>query len=269
MRPARIAAFAAALCLGAAVYAHDSWLSPARETASAGSLSLELTTGTRFPRPEFSQTSESVAQAHCRDGAGAVSALTPGTQQAQWLEMHAPSPSPTLPLACWLELRPASIELAAPIVQVYFNEIHAAPAARQAWSDMQARKVPWRESYRKFARIELAQSSPVSKEQLAQARRPVGLALEIVVLGDDTIAPAVPLAFQVLRDGAPLAGFEVELVSERSPLGIWRRTDANGIVRHQLPFGGRWLLRGTDLRLSVAQADSWDSRFVTLAIDAR
>lgn len=267
MRPGRIAAFAAALCLGAAVHAHDSWLSPAREPASAGLLPLELTTGTRFPRPEFSQTAESVAHAHCTDGAGDVSALSPGAQQAQWLEMHAPSR--TTPVACWLELRPASIELAPPIVQVYFNEIHATPAARQAWSDMQVRNVPWRESYRKFARIELAPSSPVSKEQIAQARRPVGLALEIVVLGDDAIAPAVPLAFQVLRDGAPLAGFEVELVSERSPLGIWRRTDANGIVRQQLPFGGRWLLRGTDLRLSVAEADSWESHFVTLAIDAR
>ena len=58
------------------------------------------------------------------------------------------------------------------------------------------------------------------------------------MLGDNPIAVGQPLAFQVLRDGRPLAGFPVELVSERSPLGIWRETDANGMLHHTLPFAG-------------------------------
>jgi uncharacterized GH25 family protein len=106
-------------------------------------------------------------------------------------------------------------------------------------------------------------------DRRAAARRPAGQDLEIVVLGDQPIAVGQPLEFQVLRDGRPLAGFPVELVSERSPLGIWRQTDADGKLRHSLPFAGRWLLRGTDLRLSAQRADTWESRFVTLAIEAR
>jgi hypothetical protein len=35
----------------------------------------------------------------------------------------------------------------------------------------------------------------------------------------------------------------------------------------QAPLPGRWLLRGTELRLSQERPDTWDSRFVTLAFD--
>jgi hypothetical protein len=83
------------------------------------------------------------------------------------------------------------------------------------------------------------------------------------------IAVGRPIAFQVLRDGKPLPGLAVELVSERNPLGIWREADARGQLRHTLPFGGRWLLRATELRPAARDPESWESRFVTLAIDAR
>jgi hypothetical protein len=66
-----------------------------------------------------------------------------------------------------------------------------------------------------------------------------------------------------------LPDFPVELVSERNAVGVWRHTDASGMLRHELPFGGRWLLRGTELRLSPERADTWESRFVTLAVQAQ
>ena len=73
----------------------------------------------------------------------------------------------------------------------------------------------------------------------------------------------------MLRDGEPLAGFQVELQTAQSPLGIWRETDAQGKLRHRLPFAGRWLLRGTDLRLAPRDPTRWESRFVTLALDVK
>jgi hypothetical protein len=171
------------------------------------------------------------------------------------------------PLSCWLELGAAEIELEPRIVQIYFADIHPPAATRQAWAALQSRQLPWRESYRKFARIELAALAQASPQERANARQPAGLDLEIVVLGDRPIAVGQPIAFQVLRGGKPLPGFSVELRSERSPLGIWRETDGDGVLRHQLPFGGRWLLRGTDLRLSAARPDTWESRFVTLTVE--
>jgi hypothetical protein len=263
------AALFAALCLAASHgHGHDSWLSPARSASPPGQLVLELATGNRYPVQEFSQSAASVVQARCTDGAVTTS-LRPLVEQTRWLELATSVPGGRdETLTCWAELGAAEIEIQPRLVQVYFAEIHTSVANRQAWAALQARGLPWRETYRKFARIELAQAADVPA-RLAAARRPAGLDLEIVVLGDQPIAVGQPLAFQVLRDGRPLAGFPVELVSERSPLGIWRETDAHGRLQHTLPFAGRWLLRGTDLRLSTQRADTWESRFVTLAVEAR
>jgi hypothetical protein len=38
-------------------------------------------------------------------------------------------------------------------------------------------------------------------------------------------------------------------------------------VRIPAPLPGRWVLRGTDLRTSEREPDSWESRFVTLAFE--
>ena len=264
------AALLVALCLAASHgHGHDSWLSPARGAAPPGQLMLELATGKRYPVQEFTPSAASVAQARCTDGT-VTTPLRPSVEQAQWLELAARVPAGGAPaLACWAELRAAEIEIQPRLVQVYFAEIHTPAANRHAWAALQARGLPWRETYRKFARIELAQPGHLPAARLAAARRPIGLDLEIVVLGDQPIGVGQPLQFKLLRDGRPLPGFPLELVSERSPLGIWRETDADGIVHHTLPFAGRWLLRGTDLRLSTQRADSWESRFVTLAVEAR
>lgn len=262
---ALLAAACAGLCFTAAAHAHDSWLLPGRE----GSL-LELTTGNRFPVPEFGPLKASVAQARCSDGDVQRFSLHAVQEHPQRLGL-APEVDDGVqtPLSCWAELHAADIELEPRLVQVYLGEIRAPVDIRTGWARLQARGLPWRESYRKFARIELASTSAVPPERLAAARQPAGMALEIVVLGREPVAVGTPLAFQVLRDGRPLAGFAVELVSERNALGVWRETDSQGVLRHRLPFGGRWLLRGTDLRPSVANPHTWESRFVTLALDAR
>lgn len=264
MAPGRtfwVLALAAAVASGA--HAHDSWLSPAQEPSSAGGVALELSTGTRFPAQEFPQTAESVAQARCVDGRGGGAALAPVAQQPRRLDMHTDG----RPLACGLELREAQIRLDPAIVKVYFRDIHPAPAVVNGWAEQLAEGQPWLERYRKFMRIELAAAARATPAERALARKPMGLPLEIVVEGDAPLAAGPPAVFRVLRDGKPLANFPVELVSERNPLGIWRVTDAEGLLRHVLPFSGRWLLRGTDVRRSAQDAAWWESRFVTLAFE--
>jgi len=260
----------AALGLWAAcAQAHDSWLAPARGPAAPGSVALELTTGSHYPLQEFSQTESSVARSGCVDAGGKRLALRPVREQPRWLDLDARlAGDGRAAIACWVELHTAEVDIEPRIVQVYFRDIQASPAIRATWSDLQSRNVPWHERYRKFARIELAGAAGIAPQALAAARRPVGLDLEIVVLGDRPVAIGEPLRFQVLRDGRPLAGLPVELRSERSPLGIWRQSDAHGVIEHRLPFGGRWLLRATDLRESPEAPGTWASRFVTLAIEA-
>jgi hypothetical protein len=256
----RIAAVAFALSLTPSSWAHDSWMSPAPAGAD-----IEIGTGNRFPVMDVNVGPANIVRSRCTDGERAVG-LNAGEVTARSLRLV---PQQGRPLACWIELGALEVVIDPAIVQVYFADIQASAATRQAWAAQQARGLSWRETYRKFARIELAAASDASAQRRLQARQPAGLPLEIVVVGDQPLAARAPLQFQVLRDGAPVADFPVEFVSARSPLGIWRRTDAEGRLREALPFPGRWLLRGTDLQLAPGDADRWASLFVTLAIDLR
>ena len=248
--------------------AHDSWLSPSRNAAPAGSAAVDVTTGTRFPVQDFNPTAPALVRANCNDGRGRVLALKPFNDQPRWLELRATPVNGAEPvLSCWAEIKAFEIELKPAIVQIYLDEIHASAAQRAIWADLQARQKPWLESYRKLMRIELAVAASATPAQRAASRKPVGLDLELVLLGDSAVAVGQPLEFQLLRDGQPLPNFPLELISERSRIGIWRDTDSEGRVRYTLPFGGNWLLRGTDLRLSEKKADFWESRFVTLAVE--
>lgn len=246
-------------------WSHDSWLAVERPAAGAAGPTLELATGNRFPVQEVAPAPDNVARAGCSDGRGTV-ALTARRQGERALDMQSATSGGRPPLACWAELGALDIELEPRLVQVYFDEIRAPQSVRTAWARMHEGGVRWQERYRKFARIELA-GGQAPAAALSAARQPVGLDLEIILLGGEPVRTGEPLAFQVLRDGLPLAGFPVELVSDRSPVGIWRTTDAQGRLQHRLPFAGQWLLRGTDLRLSATRRDAWESRFVTLVVE--
>lgn len=221
-----LATCAAALFTGAA-WAHDSWL--ARDARGA----WVFVTGSRYPLADAGTVP---ARPMCRSRGGAS--------------------------ACWAELPEHTIELDAALVDVYLKEIRPPQDVLDAWSSMKEAGLPWRESYRKFARIE---SGSAQASALAEIRRPAGQPLEIVIEGDAPLAPGRAVSFRVLSDGQPVKGFAVELVSAKSPLGVWQRTDGEGRIRHVLPFGGEWVLRGTWLD---RDGDRWRSRFVTLAFTA-
>jgi hypothetical protein len=265
-RAGRVVLLLAALCVALTARAHDSWLAAPGDTAE-GPL-LELGTGTRFPVRQFSQSRESVIDAQCIDGSGMAVPLSAGVQHAQWLDLDMEGAQAKPPLSCHAELAPAQIELDARTVQIYFAEIHPTTQVRQAWSALQLRGIRWHERYRKFARIELASAANAMGAERKMARRPLGSGLEIVAMGDEPITTTATIDFQVLRDGTPLAGQAVELVSERSAFGVWQVTDTEGRLRHRLPFNGRWLLRTVDLRPPADDQQTWESRFATLAFEA-
>ena len=208
--------------------------------------------------------------------------------------------------SCWAQSIAFEIELPADKVALYLKEISAPPAVHAAWADLRARGLPWKERYSKHARIELpasgtaatgarvegsrdadppaqrdTQTATPARTQAqtralalaiagpASAAQPSGMAMDVLLESDaQRLVPGEELRFRVLRDGQPLRDLAVELHGDRSPLGSWKRTDAEGRVRFRLPMAGRWVLRGTDLRLSSSLPDTWESRFVTLAFTA-
>lgn len=238
--------------------AHDSWL--AVRPAAGGSTVLALGTGNRFPLAESGSAAASLGAAACVDRRGRRLALRGKRETPTALELRAPA---TGALACWTELKAHEVALDAKLVEVYFREIRPGDEVRAAWAQQLERGEAWRESYRKFARIEL-NARAASAAELRKLRMPAGLPLEILVEGDAPLRVGQPAEFRVLASGQPVTGLAVELVSERSAIGIWGQTDADGRVRYTLPFGGNWLVRGT---LVEQDGEQWRSRFATLAFE--
>jgi Domain of unknown function (DUF4198) len=255
-----------AACLaghGGGAAAHDTWFQAAPAARPA---TLLLGTGNRFPVFESGLAMEHLQHHGCAAhsalaarGAAAAEPLapaaTPAGQPPDALRLHLPPATPAQPVSCWASLVAFDVEIAPPQVQTYLREIAAGPALREAWAAEQAAGRPWRERYVKHARIELGGASATA----------VGLALEAVLI--DPAQPRVREAarFQLLHGGRPLADQPVQWVSERSGLGVWRRTDAQGQVVLALPLAGNWLLRSTLLRPPARAGEPWESDFVTLA----
>ena len=262
------AALALTLATGAA-RAHDTWFEtlPAGP-GSSGTALLALGTGNQYPVQETGIDAHYLVSRGCW-AAAATSAGPPTRTQAGGaapLALKALRNTPTSLLlqapktatTCWVQLTPFEVEVAPDKVAVYLKEIQATPAIREAWAAMQARGLTWRERYVKHARVELGTPSA--------APAPTDLDLHLETAGQP-VRVGSSFSAQALLNGQPLAGMALELRSETSPVGIWRRTDAQGRIEVTAPLPGRWLLRGVDLHVSATDPDRWDSRFATLAFD--
>jgi|CXWL01.1.fsa_nt_gi hypothetical protein len=244
-------------CIGLAVHAHDTWFEPL--PAAPGEWLLALGTGNRFPHHESGIAAEYLVRQGCRGAAGDL-ALTALRNEAVSLVLRAAAGART----CWAQAGPFEIELPPAKVALYLREINAPAAVHAAWAEMQRRGAPWRERYVKHARIERAATSAGT----TAGDDPAAMAMDMWLEGNGAaIRPGDPLHFRVLRGGRPVAGLALELRGAASALGIWRRTDHAGRVQLPAPPAGRWLLRGTDVRLSATEADLWESGFVTLAFE--
>jgi hypothetical protein len=256
----RLTTFACALAAaGSCAWAHDTWFAP-RASSKPTEVALMLGTGNQFPVHESGVGFEYLVRSGCRsDAQGQALALQPVNvaPTALWLRAAVRADQA---LSCWAQLSPFEIELAADKIALYLKEIQAPPAVREQWAQMHARGLGWRERYTKHARIELQPD--------AGAARPVDMAMDVLIESPQRpLQQGQTLQFRVLRDGQPLPDFAVELRNERSPLGLWRKTDAQGRVSIVAPLPGRWVLRGADLRLSETEPNLWVSRFVTLAFE--
>lgn len=249
--------------------AHDTWLS-LEAAPSGGPLEITLATGEHFPLRQSGHARESVVRSGCLGPQGQVVPL----------RVHAETPTGLLmrvgdhrglesPLACWAETRAFQVELTPQLVEQYLREIQAPDALRAVWQSQRQQGLPWRERYTKQARVELAASAHMGRKPLGDIRTPTGSGLELLPAGTEPVRVGAPLSVQVLEDGQPLGGLSVQLVSERLPLGVWRRSDEQGRVTYTLPFEGRWLLRTTKLVAPTTAGGEWQSRFSTLLIEAQ
>jgi hypothetical protein len=227
--------------------AHDSWF---RVAAPGPARQLNLGTGQRYPQHETAIAPAYLDRQGCRpgDAAGRERLMRPlGYDRGQSLRLQLPPAA----RSCWAQLVPLDVEVAPHLVEAYLREIRAGPDTWAAWQAQRRAGLPWRERYVKHARIDLG-ASP-------QGAAPVPMDMDLVQ------RPGGQLL--VLRDGQPFSGQAVELLGDAAPIGIWRQSDAAGLLTlGDLP-PGRWLARAVDLRPRADAPGHWDSRFVTLAFE--
>ena len=248
-----------------AALAHDTWFELLAPTPQ-GQAVLALGTGNRFPLHELPVGFEHLASHGCRGaGAGAnaaPSALVYREDRANALVVRSAARVDVGGLTCWAQLLPVEGVVPPDRIEVYLREIQAGPALRAVWAERKARGLSWLERYTKNARIEIGATG-------APAPVPVAMAMDVLLASPRwPIRAGEEVVLQVLRHGAPLANLPVELVGPAGLPGLWRTTDAQGRVRVAPPLAGRWLLRGTDLRVAPDNADLWESDFITLAFEA-
>jgi hypothetical protein len=233
------AACACALGLGLGApraQAHDTWFEPIG--ARSKTAVLALGTGTRFPVQELPIAVEQIRTSGCRGAR-----LDPLRSTARALLLRVAPADAATPLSCWAQLIPLDVELTPYDAEIYLDDISAPARVREIWSAMHARGVPWKERFTKHARIELSGAGTTAPAE------PTGMDFDLLLESDPgAVRPGDALVFLLLRDGRPQGG-------------------PDGHVRFEVPAPGRWVLRGTELRLSEARPDAWESRFVTLVFE--
>ena len=241
------------LALAGSASAHDTWFEP---LPGGG---LALSTGNRFPLSDLAVDDKYFVKSGCVNADGKARSLDKLRFTDKATLLRSKDRVGAEPLTCFVQLQPFDIDLPPDKIEIYFKEIRPSAAVLAAWADLKARGLPFRERYTKSARIDVgadASSQPTGTAMDALRIAPRGA----LTVGSEAV-------FQLLRDGKPLPDFPVELINERSPIGLWHRTDAEGRITAKLPLPGRWILRGVDLHLSAGDATRWESWFITYAYE--
>lgn len=255
-------ALSAVLLLTRAVIAHDTWLNPSRyEVAPNNAVTLDLTSGMKFPALESGPKRERVQAAQCRLNGRTfeITDISPGAKSLVF--------NITLPEAgvatLWVKLPAREIELKPAEVQEYLDEIDAPESVRAEWKKMQPQR--WRERYTKHPKTFVRVGDGKSDGSWAE---PAGMALEIVPEKDPTsLRVGDELAVRVMKDGAPHPDFALNALPANETKGETKRTDANGRVVFRFDKAGQWLLRGTDVRGAAKPDVDWESDFATLTLN--
>jgi uncharacterized GH25 family protein len=253
------AALALILLVALLASAHDTWLLARRAVVQPGSkVTLDLTSGMAFPLLDTSIKQDRVDVAKVRLHAKTFD-ITDRLNSPKSLMFR-----PTLPdegiATIWVDLKPRSLELTPAQVKEYLSEIDATPEVREAWKRSTTGR--WRESYVKHTKTFVLVGSPAKDDSWSE---PVGMSLEFVPEKDPTsLVAGDKLPVRVLRNGTPLANFAVSIVRSGSAHGKFQNSDAAGRVEFKLPYRGKWMLRGTELRQSSQPDTEWESDFTTL-----
>ena len=259
-----LAVLAGLLIAAGSTPAHDTWMGPRSFRAAVGSpVVIEMTSGMNYPALEVAIKPDRVSAASIRLG-GKVSSIDARTTTRRSLSLRT-RPSVEGIATIWASLAPKSLDLTLAQVEGYLDEIGASDEVLKAWASSPEPRV-WHETYAKHVKTFVRVGRSDGDRSWAD---PVGLRLEFVPEVDPTtLKSGDEIVIRVLRNGVAAPGFAVGLVGPDGKSVDLRRTDVDGRVAFRIGSAGRWMLRGTDLRVAGPGTGNWDSDFTTLTFEA-
>ena len=254
--------FLAGACLLAATsaLAHDTWIiSDQMRVAPKNTVTLDLTSAVEFPKLEVAPKPDNVPNASARL-AGRTFEITEKSPAPQSLQFKTELADPGI-AAIWIKLPSRPVDLKPEQVKMFNDEVNA-PAELQKEYDAMPEPKRWRGTSTKhpktFVRVGEPKNDTTWKE-------PVGLFLEIIPGKDPTALKAGDeFPVQVMRDGAPFAGFALHAVTAGDKEGQAQKTDADGRATFKLNKAGPWMVKGVESRKSTTPDLNFEAKSTTL-----
>lgn len=262
-------------CAVSVAEAHETWLLPDDpHPAGPGNLTWSLASGMHFGEDGTGIAPERIVVARLHGDDGAAQPLEVADTRDDVTVLQAATSAGGVHCA-EIVLRPRFLTLDPASIDLYFEEIGAPAAMREAWAASESPAL-WRETYTKYAKGMVRVGGAGAASAAADAtsgcwNAHLGHALEFVPEQDPTaVAAGGDVSFLVLSDGEPAPGQAVGLVHKHldehdehghAPL---QRADANGRVRFTLDEPGRYMLYATHLVRSEREGEDWTSDFATL-----
>ena len=243
---------------------HETWLMPDRFTITAGEdVPLQLTSGDAFPALDHAIKPDRVASAgyRIRGKTSKLDTWQPGPNAL----LGSVRPASPGVAAVWVSLKPRPIELTAEQVEHYLDEIGAPLAVRTTWEKVKD-KEKWKEIYTKYSKTFIRVGDPKDDRSWAD---PVGIGFEIVPRNDPFAqGDGEYLAVTLLRDGKPLGGQKIALLTEKKlRLTATTAGDGKAIFPYKMS-GGRVLITSVHLRRDESKKE-WVSEFTTLTLEPK
>lgn len=266
-------AFAAALCVSAtSLQAHDYWLEPSDwEPAPGSRVMVTHLVGEHLAGEPVGRNLAAIVrfEALLADGSALPVPLAPGAERRGVLTLTGAGPARIVyqSLSAFATLSPSKFE-------AYLEEEGLQHVLQQRERLGEEEKMA-REAFSRSAVAVVCGGSVASAHAAKSPGAPVtptGLELEIVPEGDlCNAAVGSELSFQLLRDGAPVAGWLVRaLARDRPEADLETRTDAEGRFRLRFAKAGVWLLKAIQMERAVGMPEAdWRSRWASLTFRLR
>jgi uncharacterized GH25 family protein len=252
----------AAIALAAAsssALAHDTWmLSDPAVIKSGAAVTLHVTSGMAFPKPETAPDPARIARCAWRIG-GNEGTLTEFEKQSASLVVSGRVNTDGVAVI-YAQFHPKEIDLKPEEVAEYFEEIGAPESVRRAYQAA-GNDAPFHETYTKYAKTYLRVGD---SGDATGCLGPVGFGMDFLPNRDPTtLKVGDTIAIKVIGGGEAdeMEGFSVSAV-RGSGKTTMQRTSKAGMVAFEVDAPGWWLIRGTELRRNAD--GTWKSEFTTL-----